>query len=85
MVLAKGHHPETRRTARNFLFFSLTAVCQQDLYIIFVTGEDDIAGFDSQRYRYKQVGENVCQPARYRPTRTGSTGMLAQLTCSRRV
>jgi hypothetical protein len=40
-TLAKGHHAETLRTARNFLFFHMPAVRPELYNIIFLTGEDE--------------------------------------------
>jgi hypothetical protein len=50
-----GHLAETRHTARNFLIVHTIAVCPTiNCTLLFVTGEDDIARFDSRRYRYIQ-------------------------------
>ncbi len=40
----------TRRTARNFLFHTNNSRPLLNIYIVFVTGEDDIARSDSRRY-----------------------------------
>ncbi len=45
-----GHHAETQRTVKNFLLFTRKQYANNKLYIIFVTGEDNIARFDSRRY-----------------------------------
>ncbi len=46
-----GHQAQTRRTARNFLMFHTIAVrLTKYIHCFFVTGEDDIARFDSWRY-----------------------------------
>jgi hypothetical protein len=50
MTLAKGHHAQTRRTARNLLIFHTVAVRLNNKRYIIMTGEDDIARFDSRRY-----------------------------------
>jgi hypothetical protein len=42
MTLVRGHHAQTQRNARNFLYFTLYQY----------TGVDDIARFDSRRYIY---------------------------------
>jgi hypothetical protein len=50
-TLAMGHHAETRLTARNFLIFHMIAVRPTiNRTLLFVTGEDNIARFDSLRY-----------------------------------
>jgi hypothetical protein len=50
-TFAKGHHAQTRRTARNFFIFHTVAVHLINNYtLLIVTGEDDIAMFDSRRY-----------------------------------
>ncbi len=47
----KGHHAETRRTARNFLIIHTIAVRPiNKLYIIICDWGNDIARFDSHRY-----------------------------------
>jgi hypothetical protein len=52
MTLVMGHHAETQHTARNFLFFHFIAVRPStNCTLLFVTGGDDIARFDSRRYR----------------------------------
>jgi hypothetical protein len=54
MTHVKGHHAETQCTARNFLIFHTIAVRPINNYtLLFVTGEDDIARFDSRRYNNK--------------------------------
>jgi hypothetical protein len=59
MTLAKGHHAPTRRTARNFLMFHMPAVrLNENCTLLFLTGEDVIARFDSRQYSHaghKQV------------------------------
>ncbi len=60
MTLVKGHHAQTRRTARNFYFFHTVAVrLINKLYIIICDKEDDIARFDSRRYTYIHVHDNI--------------------------
>jgi hypothetical protein len=55
MTLARGHHAQTGRTARNFFIFHTVAVrLIKNCTLLFLTGEDDIARFDSQRYSYKE-------------------------------
>jgi hypothetical protein len=49
-TLARGHHAQTWRTARNFLTFHTVAVLlNQNFILLFLTG--DIARLDSQRYK----------------------------------
>jgi hypothetical protein len=59
MTFAKDHHAPTRRTARNFLMFHMAAVrLNENCTLLFLTGEDVIARFDSRRYSHtghKQV------------------------------
>ncbi len=53
MTLAKGHHAQTRGTARIFLIFHTVAVhLNNNGTLLFVTGEGDIARFNSRRYTY---------------------------------
>jgi hypothetical protein len=40
-TLARGHHAETWRTARNFFFFHTLAIGPKLFNIIFLTGEDE--------------------------------------------
>jgi hypothetical protein len=55
MTLTMGHHAETWRTARNVLIFHKVAVRPTiNCTIFFVTGEDDIARFDSRQYTVDQ-------------------------------
>jgi hypothetical protein len=63
MTLAKGHHAQTRRTARNF-FSHDSSMPNKTVHYYFFTGEDDIARFDSRRYniyryRFINIGINV--------------------------
>jgi hypothetical protein len=54
MTLAKGHHAQTRGTATNYLIFHTVAVrLNNNGTLLFVTGEDDTARFDSLQYTYK--------------------------------
>ncbi len=50
-TLAKGHHTQTWHTARNFFMFHTVAVhLYKNCTLLFLTGEDDIARFDSRKY-----------------------------------
>ncbi len=57
-----GSSSQTRRTARNFLMFHQIAVSlSKYIHCFFVTGEDNIARFDSQRYSIvTDGGEGGC-------------------------
>ncbi len=51
-TLARGHHAQTRCTARNFLMFHTVSVRpNKNCTLLFLTGEDDIARFDSRHYK----------------------------------
>jgi hypothetical protein len=54
MTLARGHHAQTWRTDRKFLMFHMVAVRLNKNYtLLFLTGEDNIARFNSRQYRYE--------------------------------
>ncbi len=50
-TLARGHHADTGCTARNFFNFVYNYSTPNKTVHYYLTGEDDIARFDSQRYR----------------------------------
>jgi hypothetical protein len=53
-TLVRGHHAQTWRTARNFLnFIDDSNMPNKTVHYYFLTGEDDIARFDSRQYTVK--------------------------------
>ncbi len=54
-TLAKGHHAQTQHNARNLLMFHTIAVHLIKTTLFFVTGDDNIARFDSWRYMKDEV------------------------------
>jgi hypothetical protein len=51
VTLARGHHAQTRHTARNFFNFRYDiSMPNKTVHYYFLTGEDDIARFDSWQY-----------------------------------
>jgi hypothetical protein len=66
MTLAMGHHAEIRCTAKNFLTFHTVAVHPTiNCTLFFVTGEDDIARFDSRRYTTNMFKQRQTEHALY--------------------
>jgi hypothetical protein len=52
MTLSKGHYAQTRHTARKYFNVSHdSSTPYKNLTLLFLTGEDDIARFDSRQYR----------------------------------